>query len=185
MKLPVDDRPVVVALAGPNGAGKTTFNHSHLGQSGIRLVNADVLAAELGIDPFAGARAADLVRRHLIDARESFVFETVFSDPAGSEVGLLREAVRSGYTVVVCFVSISGPATSDQRVAMRGTKGGHDVPADRLRSRFPRMMANLKVAGPCRLQGEEAPLLAGLRPVVTASGRSAISVGSTLVMLRR
>ena len=146
MKLPLDDRPVVVALAGPNGAGKTTFYHAHLQRSALRLVNADVLAGELGLDPYAAARVADVVRRQLVAARESFVFETVFSDPVGDKVGFLKEAVRAGYTVVLCFIGIAGPATSDQRVAMRVSQGGHDVPTDKLRSRFPRAMANLKRA---------------------------------------
>ena len=30
MSLPLDQRPIIVALAGPNGAGKTTFYHAHL-----------------------------------------------------------------------------------------------------------------------------------------------------------
>jgi predicted ABC-type ATPase len=146
VKLPVDDRPVVVALAGPNGAGKTTFYHVHLAQTGLRLVNADVLAAELGLEPYDAARGADSVRRQLVAARESFVFETVFSDPVGDKIGFLKDAIGSGYSVVVCFIGIAGPATSDERVAMRVTQGGHDVPADKLRARFPRTMANLKTA---------------------------------------
>jgi predicted ABC-type ATPase len=146
VRLPVDDRPVVIALAGPNGAGKTTFYHAHLADTGLRLVNADVLAEELDLGPYVAARAADSVRRQLVAARESFVFETVFSDPVGGKIGFLKDAVRSGYTVVVCFIGIAGPATSDERVAIRVSQGGHDVPADKLRSRFPRTMANLKAA---------------------------------------
>jgi predicted ABC-type ATPase len=139
----VDRRPVVVALAGPNGAGKTTFYHAHVAESGLRLVNADVLADELGLEPYAAAGAADAVRRQLIAQRESFVFETVFSDPVGAKVEFLKEASRAGYTVVVCFIGLSGPAVSDQRVAMRVSQGGHDVPVDKLHARFPRTMANL------------------------------------------
>jgi ATPase subunit of ABC transporter with duplicated ATPase domains len=44
MNLPLDQRPVIVAVAGPNGAGKTTFYYSHLQPAGPRLVNADTLA---------------------------------------------------------------------------------------------------------------------------------------------
>jgi dephospho-CoA kinase len=54
--LPLDRRPVIVALAGPNGAGKTTFYHAHLQPAGLRFVNADVLARELNLDPYAAAR---------------------------------------------------------------------------------------------------------------------------------
>ncbi len=54
-----DRRPIVVAIAGPNGAGKTTFFHSHLASAGLRFVNADVLAAELALEPYQAARLAD------------------------------------------------------------------------------------------------------------------------------
>src|SRR5580700_9296335 len=92
-----DQRPIVVALAGPNGAGKTTFFHSHLAVAGMRFVNADVLAAELAVAPYEAARLADALRRELLKSGESFVFETVFSDPVGDKVGFLEEATRSGH----------------------------------------------------------------------------------------
>ncbi len=60
MTLPLlDRRPIVVAIAGPNGAGKTTFYHAHVKPSGLRLVNADVLAGALDVDPYDAARLAD------------------------------------------------------------------------------------------------------------------------------
>jgi len=46
--------------------------------------------------------------------------------------------------VVLCFIGISGPSTSEERVAMRVTQGGHDVPHEKLVGRFPRLLANLK-----------------------------------------
>ncbi len=144
--LPLDQRPVVVAVAGPNGAGKTTFYHAHLAPAGLRFVNADVIARELSLDPYAAARAADAVRRELVRQRESFVFETVFSDPLGEKLRFLRETAQSGYTVVLCFIGMSGPEVSEERVAMRVSQGGHDVPSDKLMTRFPRTMANLKSA---------------------------------------
>jgi predicted ABC-type ATPase len=56
MSLPLDRRPVIVALAGPNGAGKSTFYHAHLQLAGLRFVNADVLARELDLDPYVATR---------------------------------------------------------------------------------------------------------------------------------
>ena len=82
MNLALDRRPLIVALAGPNGAGKTTFYHAHLQPAGLRFVNADVLAQDLHIEPYAAARVVDAVRHELVKQRESFVFETVFSDPS-------------------------------------------------------------------------------------------------------
>jgi predicted ABC-type ATPase len=146
MKLPLDQRPIIVALAGPNGAGKTTFFHAHLQPAGLRFVNADTLARELHLEPYAAARLADALRRQLVQQRESFVFETVFSDPVGSKRAFLKEAAQAGYTVVLCFIGISRPEVSEERVAMRVTQGGHDVPSEKLIDRFPRILANLKAA---------------------------------------
>ncbi|MDE3199364.1 MAG: zeta toxin family protein [Acidobacteriota bacterium] len=146
MDLPLDRRPVIVALAGPNGAGKSTFYRAHLEQAGLRFVNADVLSRELRIGPYEAAKVADSLRRELVKQRESFVFETVFSDPAGDKLAFLKDAAAAGYTVILCFIGISGPATSEQRVAMRVSQGGHDVPTDKLQTRFPRILANLRSA---------------------------------------
>lgn len=141
-----DERPLIIALAGPNGAGKTTFFQAHLKQSGLRFVNADILASEVGLEPYAAAKMARVLRDSLVEQRESFVFETVFSDPVGDKLSFLEGAAGRGYTVVLCFIEISGPDVSEQRVAMRVSQGGHDVPSDKLISRFPRTLANLKAA---------------------------------------
>lgn len=146
MDLPLDRRPVVVALAGPNGAGKTTFYEAHLRDAGLRFLNADVIARELNMDAYAAAAVADALRRELLRQRESFIFETVFSDPAGDKLGFLKDAAQAGYTVVLLFIGTSGPEVSEERVAMRVSQGGHDVPAEKLISRFPRTIENLKAA---------------------------------------
>jgi predicted ABC-type ATPase len=142
----LDQQPVLVALAGPNGAGKTTFFHAHLKPAGLRFLNADDIARELQIDAYEAAKVITQLRQELVKQRESFVFETVFSDPVGDKVGFLKETAQSGYTVVLCFIGIAGPATSEQRVAMRVSQGGHDVPSGKLVSRLPRAMANLKAS---------------------------------------
>jgi predicted ABC-type ATPase len=142
----LDKRPVVVAVTGPNGAGKTTFYEAHLKASGLRFLNADVLAGELGIDAYQAAEVAARLRQELVDQEESFVFETVFSDPVGDKLSFLKNAARQGYTLVLCFVGIADAERSEERVAMRVSQGGHDVPTDKLTARFPRTMTNLKQA---------------------------------------
>ncbi len=142
----LDRRPVIVALAGPNGAGKTTFYFSHLRPTGLRFVNADVLARELRLEPYAAARVAGTIRGELVRQRESFVFETVFSDPVGEKLAFIRSAAESGYNTVLCFIGTHSPQVSGDRVAMRVLQGGHDVPFHKLTERFPRILANLKTA---------------------------------------
>ncbi len=142
----MDQRPIIVAIAGSNGAGKTTFYHAHLAGAGLRFVNADLLARELDIDAYAAARLADNIRRELIKMGESLIFETVFSDPVGEKVEFLKMAAAEGYTVVLLFIAIDDVSVSDERVAMRVTQGGQDVPPDKLKERFPRTLLNLKLA---------------------------------------
>ena len=146
MKNLLDLRPIVVALAGQNGAGKTTFYKAYLKASGLRFVNADEIARDLRADAYAAARMADTLRRELLAEHESFIFETVFSDPVGDKIAFLKEAERSGYTVILLFIGAKGSEISDERVAMRVLKGGHDVPADKLKERYPRVMKNLQRA---------------------------------------
>lgn len=141
-----DERPIVVALAGPNGAGKTTFYHAHLAPAGLRFVNADVLALELGITAAEAMATAAALRRALVLRRESFVFETVFSDPVGDKLSFLTDTASGGYMVVLCYIGIASAEQSDERVAMRVTQGGHDVPREKLQLRFPRTVANLHAA---------------------------------------
>lgn len=141
-----DRRPILFALAGPNGAGKTTFYGAHLAPAGFRLVNADELARELDISPYEAAEVASQLREALVEQRESFVFETVFSDPVGDKRAFLRRAADSGYTVVLCFIGLASPELSEERVAMRVLQGGHDVPSDKLATRFGRTLENLRQA---------------------------------------
>ncbi len=139
----LDQRPIIMALAGPNGAGKTTFYHAHLASSGLHYISPDLLSRELDLEAYAAARMADAIRRELLRQRESFIFETVFSDPLGDKLAFMQEAVTQGTTVVLCFIGLDGPALSEERVAMRVSQGGHDVPEEKIVARYPRTMANL------------------------------------------
>jgi len=143
---PFDARPIVVAVAGPNGAGKSTFYEAHLRPAGLRFVNADELAHELGVDAYQAAELAGQLRKALVEQGESFVFETVFSDPVGDKLEFLKQAEKRGYTVVLVFIGLDGPGLSEERVAMRVLQGGHDVPTEKLQARYPRTMENLAKA---------------------------------------
>lgn len=67
------------------------------------FINADNLAAELGIGAYEAAEVAEELRRDLVQRRKSFSFETVLSDPVGAKVAFLLETRRSGYRVLVHY----------------------------------------------------------------------------------
>ena len=115
----LDQRPIIVALAGSNGAGKTSFFHAHLADSGLRFVNADVLAGELGLTAYEAADAAAAIRNALLAGKGSFIFETVLSDPVGDKAAQLRSLADQGYEVVLIFIQIADPRVSIERVSIR------------------------------------------------------------------
>ncbi|QDT64556.1 zeta toxin family protein [Calycomorphotria hydatis] len=140
------EQPVMVAIAGPNGAGKSTFYYAYLAEARLSFINADELASEFEVGAYEAAKLADSLRRELLALRESFIFETVFSDPVGEKVQFLQDAEKAGFHVLLCFVGVSSSHVSRDRVALRVSKGGHDVPDVKLDARYPRTMENLKRA---------------------------------------
>lgn len=142
----LDARPIIVALGGPNGSGKTTFYNAFLRSTGLRFINPDDLGYQLRISAEEAAKAAAELRSELVRHRESFIFETVLSDPVSDKVSFLKAAAVSGYQVVLCFIGIPGPEVSEERVAMRVSQGGHDVRPDKIEARFPRTLVNLATA---------------------------------------
>jgi predicted ABC-type ATPase len=143
-----DARPRLVVIAGSNGAGKTTFYETYLERLPLPFVNADRIAKSIAPDDpapvaYEAAQIADQARRSLLAERRSFIMETVFSDPEGDKIAFLREAADAGYAVILLFIGIDGPDLSVLRVQQRAAEGGHDVPVDKLVSRFPRTLENL------------------------------------------
>ena len=138
--------PQLVVLAGPNGAGKSTFYDAFLSGSPLPFLNADLFAASTGVDSEQAARVLDATRERYLDERLGFITETVFSDPYGAKLGMLRKAVDAGYAATLVYIGVASAALSGLRVDQRVARGGHDVPRDRLKARFERSRANLAQA---------------------------------------
>ncbi len=83
-------------------------------------------------------------RTQRLEARESFVIETTLS--GHSEIDLMRRASATGFKVNPVFVGLAAAHISSSRVALRVTRGGHDVPPEDVERRFGRILANLPVA---------------------------------------
>ena len=138
----------LVMLAGPNGAGKSTYVDIHFADSPLPFLNADLVAASLGIDSFEAARVLDARRERMIADGLGFITETVFSDPGGVKLRMLQDARDAGYEVVLIYIGIASARLSEMRVEQRIARGGHDVPRDKIASRYKRSLANLAAAIP-------------------------------------
>jgi predicted ABC-type ATPase len=136
--------PLVWLVVGPNGAGKTTYYETRIRpRLNIEFVNADQIAAERW--PRSAARhsrdaaiAAQQRREELFELRRSFATETVCSHPGRLEI--LTKGRRLGYEVWVTFVCVGRADLAVARVAERVLRGGHDIPAEKVRSRYRRLI---------------------------------------------
>lgn len=81
---------------------------------------------------------ADFLRKKLLAERKKFSFETVFSH--ASKLTIMQQAKDAGYKVYLYFVSTESPRINQFRVEARTRKGGHDVPSDKIVSRYYRSL---------------------------------------------
>ena len=131
-----DEKPIVLCFAGPNGSGKSTVTNT------INVVgdyiNADRIKVALGCDDLTAAQIAEKRRNDCINEGKNFTFETVMSTPRNIE--LLRKAKEQGYEIHSVYVMTAAPEINIKRVAHRVSDGGHDVPKDKIVSRYYRSL---------------------------------------------
>ncbi|WP_246180520.1 AAA family ATPase [Marinobacter changyiensis] len=133
--------PELWLLVGGNGSGKSTFYETFLAKHRIPLVNADNIARSLWPDQpeqhsYEAALIAEKERYRLLEERQTFCFETVFSHP--SKLDFVGEAKAAGYVIKVFYFHLATPELNVARVSCRVISGGHNVPEAKLRGRIPR-----------------------------------------------
>ena len=142
--------PIVTMIACPNWSGKSTL-YRNLVAEGIVFgdyLNADDIAREQGSRDSSGSRRAQEVvrigRDRALAERRDYCWETVMSHPSHAEhLAFAREA---GYEIRLFYVALEDPQINIRRVAERVLSGGHDVPRDRIGSRFYRSINLLSQA---------------------------------------
>jgi predicted ABC-type ATPase len=139
MSLTDYDRPRLLVFAGPNGSGKSTIT------KGIPIcgvyVNADEIKRVSQCTDLEAVQEAELIRHMLLNARKDFTFETVLSTDRNLE--LLRQAKEQGYEIHAVFVLTNNPNINIKRVKARVEAGGHDVPEEKIISRYEKSLRNL------------------------------------------
>ncbi len=96
------------------------------------------------VNSYFASVCADFIRKKLLETRQSFTFETVMS--SYDKVELLKLAQSLGYRTYLYFVATSDPIINISRVQNRVKLGGHDVPKEKIISRYYRSLENLKEA---------------------------------------
>lgn len=140
----------IVVAAGTNGAGKSVIAGEFLAAcAGGAYFNPDLAARRMvernGLTlAEANARAwnhgFELLNRS-IERHERFSFETTLG--GNSMTQALMRAAASGLDVLIFYVGLDSPERHIARVAARVIRGGHPIPAAKIRERYPKSLANL------------------------------------------
>lgn len=130
-------KPEIIVFAGPNGSGKSTI--TKLANIIEPYINADDIKRTTLCSDIEAAISADKLRNELIDKGESFTFETVLS--TDRNLKLLQRAKEKGYFIRCIYVLTADPAINISRVKVRTLSGGHDVPKDKIISRYSKALA--------------------------------------------
>lgn len=135
----MDNTPIVLVFAGPNGSGKSTVTKGFdvIGE----YINADEIKKQRNCSDLEAAQFATALREDAVKNKRDFTFETVLSSPRNVE--LLKKAKSVGYRIEVVFVLTSDPQINISRVAQRVKNGGHDVPKDKIISRYHKSLDNI------------------------------------------
>lgn len=107
----------------------------------IKISENVILDISKDKNSYAAALISSLIRKHLLLDSRSFSFESVMSHP--SKLYELRLAKELGYKTYLYFVCIDDPDVNVSRVDNRVFKGGHAVPADRIKKRYNATLENL------------------------------------------
>ena len=132
-------KPRLLVIAGPNGSGKSTVT-KRLPLIGL-YINADEIKRVSGCTALEAAQEAERLRELLLARGSDFTFETVLS--TDRNLSLLRRAKEAGYEICAVFVLTSDVEINARRVQERAAAGGHDVPEEKMRSRYAKSLQNL------------------------------------------
>ena len=142
-------KPVLIVIAGPNGSGKTSTTRlviKHEWAEQCVYINPDEIAQnKFGDwnDVNAVRQAVEYCeswREQLLQEHKDFIFETVLS--SDGKVDFLKRAKEAGYFIRIFFICTESPTINAARIANRVMEGGHDVPIQKIISRYQKAIIN-------------------------------------------
>ena len=133
-------KPMLLVFAGPNGSGKSTITQyfEKVGE----YTNADDVVASTGMDIKAAAKFVENKRYEAIAKGHDFSFETVLSSEYN--MNIIRKAKEEGYFVKCIYILTVNPDINVARIKTRVSLGGHDVPKDKIISRYKNSLGRIR-----------------------------------------
>lgn len=105
----------------------------------LRFAEGRLIFGSVPVNSYFASVIADFLRQKLLEQRVSFTFETVMS--SADKVRLLEKAQRLGYRTYLYYVATGDPIINISRVRNRVKfMDGHDVPEDKIVSRYYRSL---------------------------------------------
>ena len=139
--------PEIFIIAGCNGAGKTTAAYNLLPGvfKTVEFVNADEIAkglSPLNAEAVAFQAGRIMIERieSLIESQKSFSFETTLSGLSFQQI--IKHAKQKGFGITFFFIFLDSIELAKSRVALRVSKGGHNIPADVITRRYTKGLKN-------------------------------------------
>ena len=138
----------IYIISGCNGAGKTTASYTILPEilNCREFVNADNIA--FGLSPFQPEKVAFEAGRIMLERidflfkmNENFAIETTLATKIYKSK--IEKAIENGYTIKLLFFWLPNVEMAINRVAIRVSEGGHDIPKDVITRRYFRGIENL------------------------------------------
>ena len=134
-----ENAPRILVFAGPNGSVKSTITKK-IPLCGL-YVNADEIKRISGCSDLEAAQEAEKLRETLLASGKDFTFETVLS--TDRNLKLLERAKERGYQIYAVFVLTNDSSINVRRVQHRASAGGHNVPKEKIVSRYEKSLLNL------------------------------------------
>jgi len=138
------DKKQLTVFAGANGSGKSTVA-KHFREVGLcpsKFICPDQLVPPGKLNDYdaylLAMQSAETLRFGAITRSESFSFETVLSTP--HKLDFIRFAKSEGYIITAVYVVTSSPDINLARIKERVACGGHDVPYEKVISRYEKSM---------------------------------------------
>jgi predicted ABC-type ATPase len=136
-------------IAGPNGAGKTTFAKEFLPIEAecLNFINADLIAQ--GLSPFQPEKVALKTGKLMIQQMnefvsrsKSFAIETTFSGK--DYVDRIKNWKSLYYKIIIYYLKLQSVELAIERVRLRVSRGGHNIPDNVIRRRYKRSWDNFQ-----------------------------------------
>ena len=141
-------RPVLYVLAGVNGAGKSSIGGHLLERDGLTWFNPDTFAREFKAATGCGQETANAHAWHegmrrldeAVAKGRNHAFETTLGGK--TVTAKILEAAKT-HDVLIWFCGLSSPELHLARVTARVAAGGHPIPEEKIRERYPLAQLNL------------------------------------------